>query len=164
MGILQWLERTRAGDFASIIGVLISLVGFVITIRAANAAREAAHAALDRVQKFESIVDLSAVITILEELKRVHRQENWAILPDRYAATRKQLIALREAASDSKESLNKILQKAIVNLKIAENIVEKHLHNKTKRPNVAEFNSIISDDIDDLITMLSTLKSINTRN
>jgi ABC-type protease/lipase transport system fused ATPase/permease subunit len=100
---LIWVADYHVGDLASISGVLISVIGFILTVynvrrsrKAAELARDAAQSAKNSIQTFETVVDLSTVIGLLEEIKRSHRNNQWALLPDRYAALRKTLISVRK--------------------------------------------------------------------
>ncbi|WP_425622379.1 hypothetical protein ACPS74_12650 [Methylocystis sp. SB2] len=99
---LNWIAENHVGDLASIAGVLISVVGFVLTVynvrrsrKAAEHARDAAQSVKNSIQTFETVFDLSRVIGLLEEVKRSHRNNEWALLPDRYAALRKTLINVK---------------------------------------------------------------------
>jgi hypothetical protein len=102
-GLLSWIRQYGIADWASIVGIAISVVGFIFTLigvsrskRAAIQAAAAARAARDEIRLLDTIVDFSAAITTLEEIKRLHRQNDaWQILPDRYATIRKMLIQLR---------------------------------------------------------------------
>src|SRR5438270_6106585 len=96
--------KLNLGDWASIIGVLVALIGFVITIVAAIQAKAAANTAKTEVQRLRevllrtnTIADLRAAIVALEEIKRHQRQGTWQILPDRYSIVRGMLVAIRAA-------------------------------------------------------------------
>lgn len=64
------------GDVASVAGVLISLVGFVVTImsvvastKAAQRAEDAALEVRDKFLRTDTIMELSGAIAIMEEIK-----------------------------------------------------------------------------------------------
>ena len=78
--VVAWLDHTRAGDLASIAGLVIALVGFAITIwnvlASKKAAQRAEQAALDArraIGFFDAVTELSAAISVLEEIRRLHR-------------------------------------------------------------------------------------------
>jgi hypothetical protein len=70
----------KVGDVASIAGVVISVIGFVVTVfgvfrskAASEAAAAAATSARDSIRAFETIVDFTAAISRLEDLRLMHR-------------------------------------------------------------------------------------------
>jgi hypothetical protein len=162
---LEWIGDNRIGDVASIAGVLISTIGFVVTIAnvvrtkaAAVKAEEASSAVHRQIREFESVFDFSTAISALEEIKRLHRQNAWHVLPDRYAALRKTLLSLRANMPSLPEKDKTIIQDALVNLRDIERRVERSLSaGITISP--AKFNNILSEDIDNLVTLLTSLKS-----
>ena len=163
--LLTWVVDHHIGDLASIAAVAISVVGFLVTIigvmkskNAAQRAEEAANNTQESIRLFDTVVDFSAAISILEEIKRMHRQKSWSLLPDRYATIRKLLISLRSSGEKLTEAQSAIIQNALVNLRTIETQVEKSFGNvEGLKP--ARFNALISDDIDNLVTVLSELKS-----
>lgn len=164
---LGWIAENRIGDLSSIAGVLISIVGFVLTVynvrrskKAAELARDAAQSAKNSIQTFEAVVDLSGVIGLLDEIKRAHRTRQWAVLPDRYAALRRTLINVRKSRELSDQQAA-VLQAAIANLSDMENAVEKALPDVP--PDLhTKFNPRISQNIDDLAGVLADLKYAET--
>ncbi len=163
--MLAWIAIHRVGDLASVIGVVISVVGFIVTIlgvfKSKSAAERAAKAAddtRDSIRLLDTVVDFSAAISILEEIKRMHRQRSWSLLPDRYASIRKLLISLRSSGETLTDAQSAIIQNALVNLRAIENQVERSLENADGlKP--AKFNALISDDVDNLLTVLNELKA-----
>jgi hypothetical protein len=165
--ILVWLkERELASTWADVSGFLIAILGFAATLwnvsRSKNAAvkaQEAAQSARDSIRRFDTIVDFSTVIALLEEIKRAHRETGVSdALPERYSAIRKQLIVLRTSSSNLSDDQRAIIQNAIVNLSTMENHIEKALADKSTFP-IAKYNSLVSRDIDKLVDVLTYLKS-----
>lgn len=165
---LGWLQKYRVGDIASVIGVVISLIGFAVTIvsvfrskRAAERAELAAKDARESIRLFEIVVDFTAAISTLEEIKRAHRHQKWELLPDRYAAIRKLLISLRSSSEDLSSGQRSAIQSALVNQRAIETAVERGLSNPSSlKP--AKFNSVLSDDVDNLTAVLAELKTTKT--
>ena len=160
---LTRIADEHLGDLASIAGFAISIIGFGLAIynvrrsrRAAERAQEAAQSARNSIRIFETLVDISAVIGMLEEMKRAHRNSQWAILPDRYAALRKILIGVRKSRNLS-DRHSAALQGAIVNLSDIEKAVEKALPNVPANSH-AKFNAALSENIDALAAVLAELK------
>src|SRR6266849_960441 len=103
MPIAEWLTIYHIGDLASIVGVAISVIGFIVTVwnvrrskSAAERAEAAANEARSLVRGYQTIADFSAAIAIMEEIKRLHRTGQLDMLLDRYAALRKVLIGVRK--------------------------------------------------------------------
>jgi hypothetical protein len=163
--LVDWIRKYDIGDVASIAGVIISVVGFVATLigvyrskRAAVQAAEAAKAVQESLAKFDTLVDFSAAITTLEEVKRMHRQGgSWSLLPDRYAFIRKMFVQLRNSTVPMTDAQKSTIQNALVNLIDIERQVEKALPDSTKL-RAFKFNAVISDDIDALVAVLTQLK------
>ncbi|UYO48796.1 hypothetical protein KQX64_23330 [Rhodopseudomonas palustris] len=162
---LQWLEVNRVGDLTGIGGILISLIGFTFTVvgvvKSKSAAERAERAAKDTMQSMrllDTVVEFSAAITALEEIKRLHREANWPLLPDRYAHIRKVLANLRTAQVDLSDAQKTVVQQALANLKQIEDLVERSLRNQSAL-NSARFNKLLSEDIENLLIVLNDLKA-----
>ena len=165
--VLAWLkEHELAGTWADVSGFLIAIFGFTATLwnvrRSKNAAiktQEAAQAARDSIRRFDSIVDFSTAIAVLEDIKRAHRDTGMSsALPERYAAIRKQLIVLRASSADLSDYDRSVIQDAIANLSTMETQIDKAIASKTEL-SVAKFNSLLSRDIDKLVDVLTGLKA-----
>jgi hypothetical protein len=80
-----WLEQimqfaSQWGDLSSIVGLFLAIIGFGFTLwgvwrskSAAEAARDAAQKAKDAIVHLQTIMDFSAAIIMMEEIKRLHR-------------------------------------------------------------------------------------------
>jgi hypothetical protein len=130
--VLTWSDANHLGDLSGILGVFISLIGFLITIigvyksqGAAERAEKAAKSTRESIQLLNSVVDFSAAISILEEIKRLHRREDWLLLPDRYASIRKLLISLRSSGPRLSDEQSTVIQTALANLRSIEEQVER---------------------------------------
>jgi hypothetical protein len=162
---LSWMEANRVGDLAGLAGILISLIGFTVTVigmflskSAAERAELAARETRDAIRLLDTVVDFSTAISTLEEIKRLHRQANWALLPDRYASIRKVLVSLRSSSPMLTDTQQTIVQEALANLYSIETAVERTLAGQTS-PKTPKINAIISSDIDRLLTVLAELKA-----
>lgn len=158
---LDWLRVNQIGDLLGLLGILISAFGFVITIRGVHKAESAARNATESIRLFETAVDFTAAISVMEEIKRAHREKHWAVLPDRYAAIRKVLISVRHSSLQLTNDHLVAIQNALVNLRSIEQSVEKHLQSPSSL-NAAKFNAVLSDDIDELLVVLSQIKAVKT--
>jgi hypothetical protein len=165
---LNWAKTNNlASTWSDVFGLLIAIVGFTATLfgvfrskRAALLAQEAAQSARDSIRLFDAITNFSTAISILEEIRRTHRQNDpagFAALPDRYASIRKHLILLRASPMALDDDQHAAIQNALVNLADIEKRVERALASKNPI-NPARINGIISGDIDNLLTVLTKLK------
>jgi hypothetical protein len=162
--VLAWLrEHDLASTWADVSGFLIAIGGFAATLwnvrksrNAAVKAQEAAQAARDSIRLFETVVDFSTVIALLEEIKRAHRETGVSKVP--YSAIRKQLVVLRASSVPLSNEQNTVIQNAIANLRTMEKHIENALANRTDFP-VAKYNALFSRDIDELVGVLTYLKA-----
>lgn len=166
--LLNWVEANRIGDLSGVAGILISVVGFAVTLRgviksksAAQRAEEAAKSTRNSIRLLNTIVDFSAAIATLEEVKRLHRSNQWSLLPDRYAALRRILVVLRTAEITLNPDQSAVLQNALSDLSAMEEAVERFLEGSST-PKAAKFNAVISRDIDQLIAVLTELQRANS--
>jgi uncharacterized protein (DUF2267 family) len=157
---------STVGGVASVIGVIVAVVGFIVTIlnvrRSKKAAQQAEQAALkvrqDMLQK-TTVEQFASALTSMEEIKRLHREEAWPILPERYSALRKFLIAIRSANQNLPDHHKTALQRAIQYFAGVEKQVEEYLEASGEPPNVAKLNRMVSRNIDDLQVVLIEIKN-----
>ena len=163
--LVAWLDWTRAGDLASIFGLLTALVGFAVTIYNVRASKSAAvraeRAALDArraIGFFDAITELSAAIATLEEIRRMHRDGVWRPLPDRYNGLKKSLLGIRSAVPDLSSDHRSRLQQAIRDLAALEAAVENMLEEGSPHLPVARWNTVASGHIMELHELLLELQ------
>jgi hypothetical protein len=159
------LQARPWGDIASIVGLLVSLIGFVITIRVAWRSKKAAELAQEEVAKIRSelirsmtIVDFASAVMAMDEIKRLHRDGAWNILPARYTALRRMLIAIRSANPGLNEVYQTVIQRALQQFRSIEHVVERALAMQQPPADPARLNRIVSDQIDALSEILETMK------
>lgn len=163
-----WIPK-GVGDALEILGTIIAIVGFVKAVRAANKAKSAADSAKiaaerarDSITMFETIVDFSAGIERLEEIKRMHRYPDaLPALLDRYQSTRKLLIVIRNSKVLMTDAQKATIQNALTNLVEMERQVEKAAASPGSYK-ATKNNAILSADIDGLVAVLQQLKSQTT--
>lgn len=167
MGEMSWLTIDYVGDLASLVGVAISIIGFVVTVwnvrrskSAAERAEAAANEARQAMRGYQTLSDLSATIAIMEEIRRLHRLRQIDPLLDRYGALRKALIGVRKLAPALTESMEKQLQSAITALIIMEDVVER-ARAEGNSPDFVELNHLLSAEIDSLHEVLIDMTAIN---
>src|SRR4051794_34857305 len=166
MPLMQWITENHVGDLASIAGVFITIVGFFLTLwnvwRSRSAAERAEIAANDArrmICSYETVAEFSSAITLMEEIKRLHRSRQLEMLPDRYAALRKTLIGVRRLAPSIQDSQDTKLQTATTTLTTIEGAIEKSIHGGS-HPDYARLNRLLSRDIDALHAVLIDIKAV----
>ncbi|MGA8551588.1 MAG: hypothetical protein WB678_15265 [Stellaceae bacterium] len=169
MPILQWINENHVGDLASLAGVAISVVGFVVTVwnvqrskSAAERAETAANEARRMIRGYETLSEFSAAIAIMEEVKRLHRTGQIDVLLDRYAALRKALIGVRKLSPSIDENMDTKIQSAVTTLATMEDVVEKS-RSEGSLPNFVRLNRLLSRDIDDLHAVLVDMRTAGRR-
>jgi hypothetical protein len=114
------LTDPELGSAASVIGLVVTVIGFAVTIHNVLRSKHAAEQTkreVDRVRgelsRRDAIADIATVLTTMEEVKRLHRQQAWAILPDRYSSLRRQLISIKASLRNLTDPQKAALQGAI---------------------------------------------------
>jgi hypothetical protein len=102
---------------------------------------------------------ISTAIAALEEIRRLHRDAAWPILPDRYNALRKSLITIRGSDLQLSEEQQGRIQDAVVYLAELETMVEVGLEQKRAPQDVARWNVLASGHILELHSLLLELRS-----
>jgi hypothetical protein len=141
------------------------VVGFGLTIwiisQSKTAAERAEAAALktrDFIIRSDTIALISAAVTAMNEIKRLHRVSAWNILPDRYAELRKLLISVRGSNTHLSPEYASVIQGTIQQFSTIEDEVEKALAAEETPSNQPKLNKIISRQGDKLLQMLEEMK------
>lgn len=159
------LEQYRIGDYAGLIGLLISLVGFCFTIKAvlnSKAASEQATAAVESMRgdmrRSETVSDFATALAVMEEIKRMHRSDNLIFLPDRYASLKKFLVSIRTSNPLLTEKDQIVIQSAIAKFSSMETVIEASIRN-AKPIEHAKMNGQMSKHYDSIQALLVKIKS-----
>lgn len=168
--VFNFIQNNHLGDFVSIVGFVITLIGFGVTIynlRKTRTASELATIAVTNIRKdlkkVDTVAHLSSILTEMEEIKRLHRTENNEQLPEKYSKLRASLIFIKNDNNALAEEDYKILQSAIVQLRAFEKNLDNALYaNKDTRVsqiNISKLNVLTSNHIDKLQEVLIRVKS-----
>ncbi|MBZ0257778.1 hypothetical protein K8I31_17070 [bacterium] len=155
--IYQFITNSELGAAASIIGVIITVGGFIWTLIYAKAAQDAAREAVNEIQQSKTIVDVSTAIQVLEEVRRLHREKAWAILPDRYTVLKKALVVVLSENVDLSEEHKTTLTKIVKHISIVEDQIEQLIECEDKEVDIPMFNRVLSKALDKLNEMLAQL-------
>lgn len=164
-----FIEQHKLADYASLLGVMISLVGFGVTIvnlkvakSAAKRAEIAANAAQQSIRLFDTVADASRVVSMLDEAKRLNRAKEWKVLLDRLADIKKVLIAINIENKFLNDAQTKSIQSSITQLTTMENTLEKSIANSAEPEDPVQIAKIISKQIQKIHTVLIELKQDRT--
>ena len=131
---ITWVIANHVGELASIAGLIVTIVGFLYTLRnvkksrmAAQDAKAAAEGVRQDMGRFDAVAELASAVTSIDEIKRHHRNAAWRILPDRYSALRKTLVSIRKSCTDLTKENQMALQRVITHLSNMEDQME-HLN------------------------------------
>lgn len=153
------------GDICSAIGLIVSVMGFWFTIhgvrRARSAAEQANSAALSAkrsIMAANALVEFASAMAIMEEIRRLHRESAWKILPDRYSVLKRALLSLRAEHPNLTAQQETTIQASIVNVRGLEQLVERALAANSEPAKVAKMNGILALEIEKISNVLISLK------
>jgi hypothetical protein len=139
-------------------GDLASVLGFALTIwfawgakTAAEQARAAAEEVRDRISRFDTVAELSAAITIIEEIMKLQRTQAWEIVwdivLDRHSILRGHLA--RSQAGIESERLRACVRGAIGHFRIMVGEIERaRTEPEQSKLDTAAFNERLSDQVE----------------
>jgi len=116
------------------VGLGVSVLGFWVTIfgvrRAKNAAEQATSAAVSAKRSIvtaNALVEFASAMATMEEIRRLHREGAWRILPDRYSALKRALLSLRSEHTSLTDDQKATIQGSVVKIRDLEKLVERAL-------------------------------------
>jgi hypothetical protein len=169
-----WLQIVSAfsnfcdsyGNIASVSGLLVSLVGFWITIlsvvtakQAAQNAETAARQAKEKVFKQGTLANFSSAIAVMEELIRLQRKKEWSNSLDRHSELRRILVELKDGGSCLTSEQQTIVQGVIEQFNGIERLIEKHVSDGKPEPQSAKINEVVKNQISKMQGVSITLKN-----
>lgn len=146
------------GNIASVVGVLLTIVGFSVTIYNVLRSKSIAEATRDSISFYDAIADLAAASSIMDEIKRLQRHGIWAVVPDRYSELRRRLIAIKASHADLSEAQRQTLEATVQKFADLERRVERAISVNATPANPAKLNDIVSGQIDEVQTVLLSLQ------
>ncbi len=160
------LESTSFGNILNVIGLLITILGFITAIRTARSAKNAAQKAeievikvREDMGKLRTVADFSSAVTLMEEIKRLHRLGSWEDLPDRYSSLRNLLVTARSGNQKLSDEHKSLIQNALLQFSTMEHKVDRHLIAKQTKPDVSQLNNIVSKQIDNIRGILVEIQN-----
>ncbi|MEH3127939.1 hypothetical protein [Agrobacterium cavarae] len=159
------MPQLTFSDWVGLAGIVLSLLGFGVSIwqtwkakNAAESARDAATLATEGVRKLDSVISFTSVSKSLDEIKDALHKQDYVALVNQFDKARKSLIDARENHPDLNEEQRRSIQKALTFLKTLEVEVRTSSEDNV-RMQQAKFVKTLLEISDDVTTIL-----INTRN
>lgn len=156
-------------DWLSLAGIIVSLLGFWLSLAqirktksAAESARDTAIKTTESVRKLDSLVGFSSVSKSLDEIKEALHRHDYQALIKQFDNTRKALIDARENHPSLSSQHGKSIQKALSFLKTLEVEVRTSDEASIKLQH-AKFMDTLVEISDDVTTILITTKNMERR-
>jgi hypothetical protein len=163
---LTYIAEHHWADFADVVGLVITVIGFGATLWATLRAKKASEQAKDavadvqrRLAYFDMMAELASAIAVMDEIKRHQRENRWTMLPDRYSNLKRSLISIKASHPDLSDEESATMQAAIQHFTNIEQQVERVLAKSGKQPDVVRLNRIVSAQIDALTGIIISLRS-----
>ncbi len=138
----------------AIIGLVITIVGFLITGITAVKALKIAKGIKSKVIAIDSVSDLTKAHTIIDEISRYLRSRTWLGLPERCTALRHILVAVKSSNASLSDEHQKILRKAISTVQAIEQKISANI-----QTGLTEIEANKTDGI--LIKVSDSLNTLN---
>lgn len=148
------VELTDIGSWASIIALVVSLIGFVIIIYNVRKARNLTLQVRKDLLHTDTVLQFSSAISLMEEIKVLQRNAAWEVLPDKYSSLRKTLISIKQSNPDMSNEHSRRVQSTVTSLSNIEDEIEKCIFRKTSPDDVPRLNRTISTQINRLQPIL----------
>jgi len=147
------------GDMASVAGLGITFWTFM-KVRSVSVAADAARREMrERLSSFATLSDVSAAISMMDEIKRLHRAKGWQVRLERYSALRKLLLGIHTYNTALTKDQKTVLIAAVSQFKIIEDRVERACASgKEDDLKLAQFNRMVTQQIDALDQLLISIK------
>jgi hypothetical protein len=162
---LDWATRSHIGDASGLIGLIITIFGFYFAIRnsvrakdAAIGARKAADGALNSINLYNDIVDMSTIIVSIEEIAKKIHDGDPAII-DRLFDVRKRLIMINRENGNIGEQNKALIKNTIVVLADFSNSLTSAKHSGEDM-NFAKINKKILAELETLIQIFSDVRRL----
>lgn len=165
--LIRFILEKNIGDLASVIGVLIAIPGFIITVitirrtkSAAESAKTAAEQAVKGLAKADTVFQIATALSFIDQICNMHRSQDWSSLPDKYTALRRSLISIKESSAARTEGHQIVLQSAISLTAQLEDQIERQLHNPhAQQVDIPKANKIMRRQADGLQRVLEEIKA-----
>lgn len=157
------VKTLSPSDWISVAGVVVSLVGFAVTIygvfrskSAADAAKYAADNTRKSLERYDASIELRKVLESVQEIIRMNRNNmEWAVVADRYSVVRQSVVALSLFSGFDDDDKTQMVS-FISHLDHIQERAETSIHTNATAPSRAKANS-------ELRTRMMALSVINDK-
>ena len=156
----------HVGDWASMFGVLIAVVGFGLTLRnvarskkSAERAETAATKAAEGIRHIDAVQNLSRAVSTIEEIQRLNRAKEWKVLLDRHLSFRSILIEVKGAAHILASTQKATIQAGISHSKRISNKIEVALNKSSDPEDIPLMNKVLSEQAEKLQAILVEIRT-----
>ncbi|MCQ1572747.1 hypothetical protein NFO65_18625 [Neorhizobium galegae] len=126
-GLSCSLQELTFSDWLGLAGIILSLLGFGVSLwqlwkvkTAAESARDSAKLATEGVRKLDSVISFTSVIKSLDDIKNALHKQDYTELVKQFDSSRHSLIDARENHPGLSDNQRRSIQKALTFLKTLE--------------------------------------------
>jgi len=163
--MIAFLLKYHVFGFSSLIGLLVAVVGFCITLinvlktkKAAIRTQEIINKVMKDVSRIDTISELSATLNAMDEIKTKFQRKDFSRLPEGCNQMRTKLIFIREAYKDFTPEQSAVIQGSITFLNRMESEFILIRENNEETINTALFSKNFNKHIDELHVVLINVK------
>jgi hypothetical protein len=163
--IQEFLRNTLYVNIATFMGVLLTLLGLIVTLVFSIKSRNAAMNAKTAVDKFrkdinrvDTITDLNQAISNIEEIKRLNRISAWPLLPERYSNLKKNLIYIMYNFPDISDDQKTKIVGVINHIRRIEEQIDQYLEQGISEIQFSGINRILSREIEAMFDLLNYIQ------
>jgi hypothetical protein len=161
----KFVSLPMVSDQLSIAGLIITILGFAITISSVIKSKKAAEKASKQVEVFKQRLsafdistDISSAIEMIEQIKRLQRAKSWPGVLDQYSQLRRRMIAVKSNGKGLSEKQSTQLQATIQLTARIEEQLDAMLFEEGKDVNVAYLNKAISKQLGGLMDIVASIR------
>jgi hypothetical protein len=170
LGVLDYLSKNYVADFANYLGILLTIIGFAITIHDVRKSKKSIDAAKSEIgiqvnkvrediRRIDTVSDLTTAIAMMDEIRVLQRDCQWQILPDRYSSLRKLIISIKKTYPQLSDNQKVILQEALQHITDIDLKIEKSMIKNNAPSDIPTINRILSQQKDNVYEMLIELRN-----
>ena len=155
---------TTWGDLATLVGIIVALIGLTWAIneaRGARSASEAANAAAsdtrDQIARQLQTVDLQRAIGLIERIKTLHQNDRWEGSTELYQSLREMLSDVIARCPDGQVSVLEKLMAARSTVRRMEDLVRQRVSRPVTERDRFRLNQSLNDIQSDLEVLASSV-------
>lgn len=131
---------------------IVLVLGFIITIyllwrskSASQSARAASEETRDKLTKTFTIIDLSKIISGIEEIRSLIRDKKWEIVLSKSPSLKQNIVAVINEYGELTDKNREAFQEAILEIGVIEESIERAMHSDDQSVDGVRFNKFLGD-------------------